>query len=212
MKIARPEIVARVVVNGRPSKEGHANFDKARKMLKQALTSDVWPSEQCMFVIRLGGFIQARMPKYSGSQGWNTRIQDFQGLIPTAQKATDRVLTAEMMRELRSRARFLRTCMAMPPVKPPASNAKASHAVHLAVVRRAGLIEKPAGNATESPPARQAPPCRRSAWPPTTRPPGCRKSVAAWRTKGRWRWCLLGSSPCRANARRQRSAERSPRR
>ena len=76
-------------------------------MLKQALASDVWPSEQCMFVITPGGFIQARMPKYSGSQGWNTRTQDFQGLIPTAQKAMDRVLTAEMMRELRLRARFL---------------------------------------------------------------------------------------------------------
>ena len=101
--------VVRIVVNGCPwEEEGGTNFDKAREMLNQALKSDGWPTEQCIFVITPGGFIQARMPaNYGGKRGWNSRPQDFQDLIPTAQRALDRVLTTKLLQEFGLCAKFL---------------------------------------------------------------------------------------------------------
>ena len=76
-------------------------------MLNQALKNESWPSKQCMIAITPGGFIQARMPKYEGHRGWDSRPQDFQDLIPHARKAINQVVTAKMMHELGLRARFL---------------------------------------------------------------------------------------------------------
>ena len=103
------ETIVRIVVNGCPwEEEGRTNFDKARKMLTQALESEGWPSDQCMFVITPGGFIQARMPaRYRGNRGWDSRPQDFQDLIPVAQTAIDQVITAKIKRAFSLRARFL---------------------------------------------------------------------------------------------------------
>lgn len=108
-QVARSETIVRIVVNGRPwEKPGCINFAKAKKMLNQALKNERWPSKQCMFAITPGGFIQARMPrKYDGNRGWHSRPHDFQDLIPEAQKAIDKVVTAKMKRELGLRARFL---------------------------------------------------------------------------------------------------------
>ena len=61
-----------------------------------------------MFAITPGGFIQARMPaKYRGKRGWNSRPQDFQDLIPAAQRALDQVLTTKLLQEYGLRAKFL---------------------------------------------------------------------------------------------------------
>ena len=106
--MARSETVVRIVVNGCPwEKLGCTNFAKAREMLNQALKSDGWPSERCMFAITPGGFIHARMPTYCGKSGWRSRPQDFQDLIPAAQDAVDQVVTSKMKRQFERHAQFL---------------------------------------------------------------------------------------------------------
>ena len=107
--MARSEAVVRIVVNGCPWKDlDRTNFAKAREMLSQALESDGWPSERCMFAITPGGFIHAHMPTTNRETGgWSTCPEDFQDLIPAAQDAIDQVVTTKMKRELALRARFL---------------------------------------------------------------------------------------------------------
>lgn len=106
--MAQSPTIVRIVVNGRPwEKPGRVNFAKARGMLRQALKSKCWPSKPPLFAVTPGGFIQARMPEYSGEQGWNSRHRDFQNLIAAAEEAAEKVVTADIKRELRPRVQFL---------------------------------------------------------------------------------------------------------
>ena len=135
--MVRLETVVRIVVNGCPwEKAGRTNFAKAREMLNQALKSDGWPSERCLFVITPGGFIQARMPTtYRGNRGWHSRPQDFQDLIPAAQDAIDQVVTAKMKREFGRRAQFLTLGVdLMPPGQAKGTKVKGTSAELVAVI------------------------------------------------------------------------------
>ena len=135
--MVRLETVVRIVVNGCPWKDaGRTNFAKAREMLSQALKSDGWPSERCMFVITPGGFIHARMPAtYRGNRGWSSRPEDFQDLIPVAQDAIDQVVTAKMKREFGQRAQFLTLGVdLMPPGQAKGTIGIGTHAELVAVI------------------------------------------------------------------------------
>ena len=104
-------------------------------MLNQALKSENWPSKKSMFAITPGGFINARMPKYDGNRGWGSRPEDFQALVPTAQKAVDRVITAKMKRELGLRAQFLTLGVdLMPPEQAKGTVGIGTHAELVAVI------------------------------------------------------------------------------
>ena len=106
--MAQSPTIVRIVVNGRPWKTpGCTNFDKAQGMLRQALKSKCWPSKPPLCAVAPGGFIQARMPEYRGKQGWNSRRRDFQDLIPAAEEAAEKVVTADIKRELSLRVQFL---------------------------------------------------------------------------------------------------------
>ena len=100
-------VVVRVVVNGLPSKDREDNWEKAQKMLLQALESECWPAGTATFALTPGGFIQAPFPSYDGKRGWNSSPQDFKKVIPFAKEAVNKVVTEKVLKKARRRAAFL---------------------------------------------------------------------------------------------------------
>lgn len=103
---ASPTIV-RIVVDGSPNNdESKNNIVGARKMLRDAFAD--WPNGKAKFALTPGGFICAPFPNdYDGRIGWDSRPQDFASLIPTAQKAIDKVLIDKIKHIAVKKAMFL---------------------------------------------------------------------------------------------------------
>lgn len=96
-------LILRIVVNGSPS----LSVGEVRKMLLQACGDHNFDG-RAVFAITPGGFIQKRFPEnYGANRGWNSRPGDFRELIPYAQKAIEKVLTAQVLNVIRRRVDFL---------------------------------------------------------------------------------------------------------
>lgn len=101
-------MIVRIVVKGSPSGGKRDNTDKAKSMLMKAFGSNSWPDDIAKFAITPGGFIRVPFPNnYDGKLGWESRHEDFAKIIPFAQQAIDKVLTKEILKKARSRAKFL---------------------------------------------------------------------------------------------------------
>lgn len=117
-----PTPIVRIVVVGSPQKwrvevspDGERcdkpispNFHMARKMLREAVDSDAWPSARVLFTVTPGGFIHALMPEYrSGISSWASRACDFRSLVPSAEEAVREVIDEDLRAKLAKRSRFL---------------------------------------------------------------------------------------------------------
>ncbi|MCY3819181.1 MAG: hypothetical protein OXH52_07450 [Gammaproteobacteria bacterium] len=103
-----PELV-RVIVRGWAYLEGQLdNRKEARAMLLNALASTSWPTDAATLVVTPGGFIRTRLPRdYDGGRGWKSKNGDLPKLIPHAEAAVKAVVSGDVLKLVRSRARFL---------------------------------------------------------------------------------------------------------
>ena len=90
------DLIARIVVDGSPYEWRGAKVvvetscSKASELIRQAVNSSDWPSSRVLFTVTPGGFIQAPMPNdydHQGLRSWESRPEDFQRLVPFAEKA-----------------------------------------------------------------------------------------------------------------------------
>ena len=108
------DLIARIVVDGSPYEWRGAKVvvetscSMASELIQQAVNSSDWPSSRVLFTVTLGGFIQAPMPNdYQGLRSWKSRPEDFQQLVPFAEKALWQVVDEDIRTKLRQRSRFL---------------------------------------------------------------------------------------------------------
>lgn len=108
------DLIARIVVDGSPYEWCGAKVvvktscSMASELIRQAVNSSDWPSSRVLFTVTPGGFIQAPMPNdYRGLKSWESRPEDFQRLVPFAEKALWQVVDEDIRTKLRQRSRFL---------------------------------------------------------------------------------------------------------
>ena len=108
------DLIARIVVDGSPYEWRDAKVvvktscSMASELIRQAVNCIDWPSSRVRFTVTPGGFIQAPMPNdHQGLRSWESRPEDFQRLVPFAEKALWQVVDEDIRTKLRQRSRFL---------------------------------------------------------------------------------------------------------